>query len=122
MFQVTSDIHHFFLTVCHLAFFLFYIGLVLRCLFGPLHFWVVFALVESLKMSFILATGIFNVSSFIQLSIIINSKWTQKYKDRTVIIFAICASCAFLLTSFLDHLLVRKDYKSCAMFFMERIS
>ena len=109
-FQVTSEIHNFFLTVCHFAFFLFYTGLILRSLSGHLSFWVIFALVETLKMSFVLATGIFNVSSFIQLSIILNFKLTQNYRDRTIIICAIFASCTFLFTSFLDHLLVEKDY------------
>ena len=94
--------------MCHFAFFFLNFGLLLRCVFGPLNFWTIFALLEALKMTVHLGTGVFNVSAFVQISIILNFKWTEKFRDRTVIISAICASCAFLATNFIDHILVGK--------------
>ena len=57
-------------------------------------------------MSFHLATGVFNVSSFIQFSIIQNFEWVQKYEDKKIIQVAIGTSCLHLLSNFVDHILV----------------
>ena len=44
--QVTSDIHLFFLAFAHSTFFSLVFGVVVRCVFGPLHYYVIFFLVQ----------------------------------------------------------------------------
>ena len=44
--QITSDIHLFFLAFAHSTFFSLVFGVVLRCVFGPLHYYVIFFLVQ----------------------------------------------------------------------------
>ena len=44
--QITSDIHLLFLAFAHCTFFSLVCGVIVRCLFGPLHYYVVFFLVQ----------------------------------------------------------------------------
>ena len=49
--QITSDIHLFFLAFAHATFFSLVFGVVVRCIFGPLHYYVIFFLVQVVFVS-----------------------------------------------------------------------
>ena len=83
--KVTSDIHQIALIAGHFSFFFFYSGIMLRSIFSFLPFNVIFANVEAMKISFTQVVAVFNVSAAVQLSIILNFDWVQKYKDNVII-------------------------------------
>ena len=49
--QITSDIHLFFLAFAHSTFFSLVLGVVVRCVFGPLDYYVIFFLVQVVFVS-----------------------------------------------------------------------
>ena len=90
-----------------MAFFFFYSGILLRCIFGTLPFYVIFAIVEAMKMSFTLVTGVSNVSTAVQLSIILNYDWVQKYEDKTIVKGSLVCILLHLLFHLIEYVLVR---------------
>ena len=63
-----------FVSAAQVGFFSFIFGMVIRSLFGPLSFLITFLLVQSHGISACLAIGVFNVSAFVQYSLILNLK------------------------------------------------
>ena len=57
-------------------------GLAFRIIFGPLNFWLVFIIVEMMKSSLHLSFAIFNISTFVQMSLILNYEWVFKKNDK----------------------------------------
>ena len=80
--MVTSDINHYFVISFHLTQFSFYFGLALRVILGPLSYWTVFIMVELLKNCLHLSFAIFNISTFIQISMILNFEWVYQKTDK----------------------------------------
>lgn len=60
-------------------------GLALRIIFGPLNYWTVFIIVEMLKNCLHLSFAIFNISTFIQISMILNYEWVFLRDDKVLI-------------------------------------
>ena len=79
---MTSEVHNFFIFFFHLVTFSFYFGLLIRIIFGLLSFWCIFLLVELLKISLHLSIGVFNFSTIIQISLIMNFEWVYSYEDN----------------------------------------
>ena len=97
------------LTAGHFSFFFFYSGILIRSIFGFLPFNIIFASVEAMKISFTQVIAVFNVSAAVQLSIILNFDWVQKFEDKVII--QISTAFIFLHLAFpaVDYVLVRKE-------------
>ena len=83
--QVTSDIHKYFILFFHITHMSFYFGFLVKTIFGLLPFWLIFFLVEVLKISLHLAVAVFNFSIIIQISYILNFEWVTRFDDKVSI-------------------------------------
>ena len=83
--MVTSDIHNFFVNSFHFLNMSYYISLLARVLFGHLPFSVIFVLVELMKQGLFVSLSIFNISTLIQTSFILNHNWVHIYEDKVCI-------------------------------------
>ena len=83
--QVTSDIHKYFILFFHITHLSFYFGFLVKTIFGLLPFWLIFFLVEVLKISLHLAVAVFNFSIIIQISYILNFEWVTQFDDKVSI-------------------------------------
>ena len=80
--QVTSDIHKYFILFFPITHLSFYFGFLVKTIFGLLPFWLIFFLVEVLKISLHLAVAVFNFSIIIQISYILNFEWVTQFDDK----------------------------------------
>ena len=82
---MTSDINNYFVYSFHVTHCSFYMGLAFKIIFGPLNFWIVFIIVEMMKSSLHLSFAIFNISTFVQMSLILNYEWVFKKNDKVFV-------------------------------------
>ena len=90
--MVTSDIHNFFVISFHNLNISYYFSFLARVVFGHLPFWVIFVLVELMKQCLFASLAIFNISTLIQTSFILNHNWVHTYEDKVwyIYIWYIC--------------------------------
>ena len=100
------------LTAGHFSFFFFYSGILIRSIFGFLPFNIIFASVEAMKISFTQVIAVFNVSAAVQLSIILNFDWVQKFEDKVIIQISTAFISLHLAFPAVDYVLVRKEEKN----------
>ena len=74
---MTADFHAIHTYVNFLVIASLSVGGFSRALFGPLSFWVTFMLIESFRLSLFFSLGMFNVSSFLQMAIIMDMRYTK---------------------------------------------
>ena len=80
--MVTSDIHNYFVISFHHLNFSYYFSFLARVVFGHLPFWVIFVLVEFMKQGLFVSLAVFNISTLIQTSFILNHNWVHIYEDK----------------------------------------
>ena len=71
---VTAEINNSFVLCWHLLTISFYSSLLMRTFFGYLSYNTIFVFIEMIKISMFLSFAILNVSSFLQISLILNSR------------------------------------------------
>ena len=71
---VIADINNSFVICWHVMTFSFYSSLLMRTFFGYLSYNIIFVFIEMIKISMFLSFAILNVSSFLQISLILNSR------------------------------------------------
>lgn len=71
---VIAEINNSFVLCWHLVTISFYSSLLMRTFFGYLSFNIIFVFIEMIKISMFLSFAILNVSSFLQISLILNSR------------------------------------------------
>ena len=79
---MTSDINTYCVYSFHVTNFIFYFGILVKTLFGSLNFWTTFVLIELTKVSLHLSFSIFNISTFVQISLILNYEWVVEREDQ----------------------------------------
>ena len=101
---VIAEINNSFVLCWHLMTISFYSSLLMRTLFGYLSYKMIFVFIEMIKITMFLSFAILNVSSFLQISLILNSRTIHvddKEDKQNRSKFTLC-KCAFL---FLENLL-----------------
>ena len=87
---VTAEINNSFVLCWHLLTISFYSSLLMRTFFGYLSYNTIFVFIEMIKISMFLSFAILNVSSFLQISLILNSRTIHiddkedKQKNRNI--------------------------------------
>ena len=71
---VIAEINNSFVLCWHLVTISFYSSLLMRIFFGYLAYSMIFVFIEMIKISMFMSFAILNVSSFLQLSLILNSR------------------------------------------------
>ena len=72
--QVTADINSLAFILGNLSILINCSGVCAKVIFGPLPFTVIFIIVEAYKICMMALIGVFNISAFIQFSIILDHK------------------------------------------------
>ena len=80
--MVTSDVHNYFVISFHYLNISYYLSFLARVVFGHLPFWIIFILVEFMKQCLFVALSIFNISTLLQTSFILNHNWVHTYEDK----------------------------------------
>ena len=78
---VTAEIHNYLVFSWHLVTTTFYITFVSRMIWGYFSFNITFACIEMSKITMFLSLSILNVSSFLQISLMLNSR-TIQFDDK----------------------------------------
>ena len=110
---VIAEINNSFVICWHLLTFSFYSSLLMRTLLGYLSYNIIFVFIEMIKISMFLSFAILNVSSFLQISLILNSrtihvddkedkqnKWNMKQLCFIFIENLLCVSLSLLFSAF----------------------
>merc|ERR1739848_190716 len=104
--MVTSDLHIFLNKTLMAASWMLTIILLIRILFGPLNYWIVLLCLVSIEFSITLVGGAFNVSAFVQMSIIMNFKWTYGFNDKKIISVSVVLTFLHLSVVLLNYVMV----------------
>ena len=84
---VTAEIHNYLVQSWHFMTATFYTTFVLRIVMGYFSFNIVFACIEMSKISMVMSLSILNVSSFLQISLMLNSRTIQiDDKEKTYLL------------------------------------
>ena len=110
---VIAEINNSFVICWHLLTFSFYSSLLMRTLLGYLSYNIIFVFIEMIKISMFLSFAILNVSSFLQISLILNSrtihvddkedkqnKWNMKQLCFIFIENLLCVSLSLFFSAF----------------------
>ena len=92
---VTAEIHNYLVLSWHFMTATFYTTFLLRIFFGYFSFNITFACIEMSKISMFMSLSILNVSSFLQISLMLNSRTIQiDDKEKTYLLkcFAVNSS------------------------------
>ena len=119
--QVTSEIIKITLAIAHASFFIFYMGILIRCLLSTFSETAIFCFVNLLKLSFILLLGSFNASFVIQFFIIFNHSWVQLYDDAQIVKRAGLFIVGHLFFNCIEYFLVRLKNNILVFIFLDFI-
>ena len=92
---VTAEIHNYLVLSWHFMTATFYTTFLLRIFFGYFSFNITFACIEMSKISMFMSLSILNISSFLQISLMLNSRTIQiDDKEKTYLLkcFAVNSS------------------------------
>ena len=80
---VTAEIHNYLLFSWHLMTATFFVTFVSRIIWGYFSFNITFVFIEMSKITMFLSLSILNVSSFLQISLMLNSR-TIQFDDKAM--------------------------------------
>ena len=78
---VTAEIHNYLVLSWHFMTAIFYSTFVMRMIWGYFSFHIIFVCIEMSKLSMAMSLSILNVSSFLQISLMLNPR-TIQFDDK----------------------------------------